>query len=128
MSPWLDYPMIGIALFALGSVGVYHRHALAPEDAVRLLVLADRFAYNRLQPDAVLGRRRGRAEEAAPGALAALAAEYGDRRGPDLHEEAGALLRPADSRSCREYDRTASGAKTATTTRAAEDAPSRPRR
>src|SRR5262249_11054591 len=40
----LDYPVTGIVLFALGAWALLRRAAPA-QDAVRLLVLADRFAY-----------------------------------------------------------------------------------
>ncbi|NUR47294.1 MAG: AAA family ATPase [Hamadaea sp.] len=89
--PYLDYPVCGLVLFALGAWGLL-RGALPVEDAVRLIALADRFAYNRSVPTLAWERIAPRAEERAPGLLAALAAEYGDRRGPDLLDEARDLV------------------------------------
>ncbi|NUR71327.1 MAG: hypothetical protein HOU81_10945, partial [Hamadaea sp.] len=89
--PYLDYPVCGLVLFALGAWGLL-RGALPVEDAVRLIALADRFAYNRSVPTLAWERIAARAEERAPGLLAALAAEYGDRRGPDLLDEARDLV------------------------------------
>ena len=91
-NPWLDYPVAGAALFALGTWDLL-RGAAPPHDAVRLLVLAERFAYQRMMPSMAFERIEPHAERAAPGALAALRAEYGDRRGPDLVGEAGRLVR-----------------------------------
>ncbi|MEV0272559.1 BTAD domain-containing putative transcriptional regulator [Hamadaea sp. NPDC050747] len=89
--PYLDYPVCGLVLFALGAWGLL-RDALPVEKAVRLIALADRFAYNRSMPTLAWERIAPRAEERAPGLLAALAAEYGDRRGPDLLDEARDLV------------------------------------
>jgi predicted ATPase/DNA-binding SARP family transcriptional activator len=89
--PYLDYPVCGLVLFAVGSWGLL-RDDLAVTDAVRLLVLADRFAYNRTVPTTAWDRITGPAEERAPGLLASVAAEYGARRGPDLLEEVRAFV------------------------------------
>ncbi|WP_144122573.1 ATP-binding protein [Catellatospora sichuanensis] len=89
--PYLDYPVCGLVLFALGAWGLL-RGALPVQDAVRLIALADRFAYNRSMPTLAWARIVVHAEERAPGLLAALAAEYGDRRGPDLLDEARSLV------------------------------------
>jgi len=90
-------------LFALGAWGLL-RDALAPTDAVRLIVLADRFAYNRSMPTMSWDRITAEAERRAPGAMAVAAAEYGERRGPELLDEARRLLarlRPAVDQRCR---------------------------
>jgi hypothetical protein len=89
--PYLDYPVCGLALFALGAWGLL-RDALEVEDAVRLLVLADRFAYNRSVPTMSWARIAARVEDRTPGLLAKIDAEYGERRGPDLLEEARAFV------------------------------------
>ncbi|MEV0458757.1 ATP-binding protein [Catellatospora methionotrophica] len=89
--PYLDYPVCGLVLFALGTWGLL-REALPVADAVRLIALADRFAYNRTMPTLAWERIAGRAEDRAPGLLAAMAAEYGERRGPDLLDEARSLV------------------------------------
>jgi hypothetical protein len=83
----LDYPVAGLALFALGAWGLL-RQAAPADDAVRLLVLADCFAYNRTIPTMAWERIVPHAEEAAPGRIAALQAHYRDRRPADLLEEA----------------------------------------
>jgi predicted ATPase len=93
--PTLDYPVCGMALFALGSWGLL-RSALPAAQAARLLVLAERFTYNRASPLMAWDRIAPRADEKAPGRIAALRAEYGDRRGPDLVTEAQHALDKTD--------------------------------
>jgi predicted ATPase/DNA-binding SARP family transcriptional activator len=83
----LDYPVAGMLLFGLGAWTLL-RASSTVDDAVRLLVLADRFAYNQTIPTLAWERIEPDAEGAAPGRIAALRAEYGDRRPPDLLEEA----------------------------------------
>ncbi len=89
-SPFRDYPVWGSMLFALGVWGLL-RGALEPGDAVRLLVLAERFSYNHM-PSMSFERIEPYAERAAPGMIAAVRAEYGDRRGADLLDEARGLV------------------------------------
>ena len=86
-NPHLDYPVAGLVLFALGSWSLL-RQAAPVDDAVRLLVLADRFAYNRTIPTMAWERIAPRAEEAAPGRIAEVRAQYADRPPPDLLDEA----------------------------------------
>jgi predicted ATPase len=86
-NPHLDYPASGMVLFALGSWSLLRRAAPA-EDALRLLALADRFAYNRMIPTMRWERITPAAEEAAPGLLARLQAEYRDGPQPDLLTQA----------------------------------------
>jgi hypothetical protein len=88
---FLDYPVSGLALFALGSWGLCRR-TMAVEVAVRLLVIADRFAYNRTFPAMRWEGIATVAEERAPGLLATVDRGYGDRRGPELLAEARALV------------------------------------
>lgn len=83
---YLDFPVAGLALFALGAWGLLHGR-LAMPDAVRLLVYADRFAYNRSVPTMAWERIVPYAEERAPGLLATLQAEAGERRGPEVLDE-----------------------------------------
>ena len=83
----LDYPVAGQVLFALGVWSLLRRTATV-DDAVRLLALADRFAYNRTIPTMAWDRIAPRAEEAAPGRVGELQAEYDDSNPPDLLEEA----------------------------------------
>jgi predicted ATPase/DNA-binding SARP family transcriptional activator len=95
----LDYPVAGQVLFSLGAWGLL-RQAMSADDAVNLLVLADRFAYNRFIPTLEWERIVPRAEEAAPGRIAELQARYGDRRPQDLLDEARrAVARIEDSGS-----------------------------
>jgi len=89
-NPRLDYPATGLLLFALGAWGLLRKAAAAPE-ALRLLALADRFAYNRTIPTMAWERILRPAEEAQPGALAGFQAEYAGRRPPDLLGEARQL-------------------------------------
>ncbi|HET7051614.1 MAG TPA: BTAD domain-containing putative transcriptional regulator [Solirubrobacteraceae bacterium] len=79
----LDYPVAGMVMFALGAWGLLRR-AMPADHALRLLVLADRFAYNRSIPTMAWERIIPHAEESIPGRIAALSAEYGDDRPPDL--------------------------------------------
>jgi predicted ATPase/DNA-binding SARP family transcriptional activator len=89
--PYLDYPVCGLTLFGLGAWGALAK-ALPLEEALRLLVLAERFAYNRTVPTMAWPRIVERMDQLAPGRLAAIDAEYGARRGPDLLEEARAFV------------------------------------
>ncbi len=86
-NPHLDYPASGLVLFALGAWSLLRRVAPA-EDALRLLALADRFAYNRMVPTMRWERITPAAEEAAPGLLARLQAEYRDCPQPGLLAQA----------------------------------------
>jgi len=63
------------------------RRAAPAQDAVRLLVLADRFAYSRTIPTLMWDRIVPPAEAAAPGQIAELRAQYPGRPA-DLLEQA----------------------------------------
>ena len=80
--------MTGLLLFAVGTWALL-RDAAPADDALRLLALADRFAYNRAIPTMSWERAAARAEAVLPGRMAALQAEYCDRRPSDLLQEAG---------------------------------------
>jgi predicted ATPase/DNA-binding SARP family transcriptional activator len=82
-----DFPVAGLLLFALGAWGLLHRAVPAPE-AIRLLVLADRFAYNRASPTLMWERIEPAAEAAEPGLIAGFRAQYAGRRLADLVTEA----------------------------------------
>lgn len=84
---FVDVPVLGLMLFALGTWSLRFG-TLPPGDAVRLLVLADRMGYPRFLPSLAWDRATARCEEAVPGELARLEREYGERRGPDLLDEA----------------------------------------
>jgi hypothetical protein len=83
----LDYPILGLVLFAVGTWCLL-RGAGPANDATRLLVLADRFAYNRVMPTLFWERIAPVAEELAPDRIAAFRAEYDTRRPADLIDEA----------------------------------------
>ena len=83
----LDYPVTGLLLFGLGAWGLL-RQAAPAEDAVQLLSLADRFAYNRATPTLMWERIAPVAEAAAPGRIAESHARYHSIRPADLREEA----------------------------------------
>ncbi|MGP3928881.1 ATP-binding protein [Nonomuraea sp. KM88] len=86
-SPVLDFPLCGSMLFALGAWGLL-REVTSPRDAIRLLVLAERFSFNSGMPTMAFERIEPHAERAAPGVIAAVRAGYGGRRGSDLLDEA----------------------------------------
>jgi len=83
----LDYPAAGLLLLAMGAWSLLRQAAPAP-DALRLLALADRFAYNRMLPTTAWERITPAAEKALPGGLDELRAAYADRRPTDLLAEA----------------------------------------
>ena len=83
----LDYPVVGQLLFALGAWCLLRR-AADGDDAIRLLVLAERFGYNRSVPTLMWERIAPAAEESAPGRIAGFRAQYADRRPADLLKEA----------------------------------------
>ncbi|GAA1023852.1 AfsR family transcriptional regulator [Acrocarpospora pleiomorpha] len=86
-----DYPVMGMVLAGLGIWGL-RKGALPAEEAVRLLVLANRFAYNRFTPTMQWSVLSAHAERIAPGVISRIEAEYGERRGPDLLAEARTVL------------------------------------
>ncbi|ETK32977.1 ATP-binding protein [Microbispora sp. ATCC PTA-5024] len=89
--PPKDFPVMGMVLAALSTWGL-RKGALPAEDAVRLLVLAERFAYNRFIPTMQWSVLSADAERVAPGVMSRIEAEYGERRGPDLLAEARTVL------------------------------------
>jgi len=90
---FLDYPVFGSVLFALGLWELADR----PDPgraarAVRLLVLADRFGYNRQLPSLAWEPGHALAEELAPGEVARVRAEVADVPTPELRDEVRDLL------------------------------------
>jgi hypothetical protein len=85
--PDLDYPVVGMLLFALGNWGLL-RQAAPADDAIRLLALAHRFAYNRTVPTLMWERAVAAAEAAAAGRIAEFQALYVGRRPADLLTQA----------------------------------------
>jgi hypothetical protein len=90
----IDYPVMGVALYGLG-LWALRRGTLPAPVAVRLVALAERFAYNRLVPTMDWAHAVDAAERVTPGLLAEILAGYGDRRGPGLIDEARGVLRRA---------------------------------
>jgi hypothetical protein len=88
--PHMDYPVAGLVLYGLGAWGLL-KDELPVEDAVRLVVLADLFAYARYTMTMNPAHTLEEAERRAPGLVATLRGEYGGRRGPDLLPEARAV-------------------------------------
>ena len=88
--PRMDYPVAGMVLHGLGTWGLV-KQALDSEDAIRLLVLAELFAYPQFTTTMDPARTQDEAERVAPGLVARLRAEYGERKGPDLLPEARAV-------------------------------------
>jgi predicted ATPase/DNA-binding SARP family transcriptional activator len=95
--PQLDYPAAGQLLFGLGAWALLRRavsgepvsdEPVSDEVALRLLALADRFAYNRSMPTMMWERIVPAAEESAPGQLAVFQAKYAGRQPADLLTEA----------------------------------------
>ncbi|MDF1603866.1 BTAD domain-containing putative transcriptional regulator [Nocardioides sp. YIM 152315] len=90
---FLDYPVVGSVLFALAVRELSDRPG--PERAalaVRLLVLADRFGYNRQLPSLAWAPGLALAEAALPGEEARVRAGLDGRSAPELRQEVGALL------------------------------------
>ncbi|MCD4526130.1 AAA family ATPase [Nocardioides sp. cx-173] len=87
----LEYPTAGMVLYALGAWGLV-REEVPLRDAARLLALARRFSYSRFTPILAWERTAELVERTAPGELERLHAEYADRTGPDLLDEARALV------------------------------------
>ena len=89
--PRMDYPVAGMVLHGLGTWGLL-RQAMDPEPAIRLLVLAELFAYPRFTVTMDPSQTDAEAERVAPGLTARVRDEYGERRGPALLPEARAVV------------------------------------
>ncbi|MET0838999.1 MAG: hypothetical protein ABWY19_09485, partial [Marmoricola sp.] len=87
---FLDFPVTGMLLASVGAWSL--AHGGDPEPAVRLLVLARRFSYNRTFPVMAWEPLAEAAERRRPGRLAALLEEYDGRAGRDLTGEVADLL------------------------------------
>jgi hypothetical protein len=88
-NPYLDIPVVGLALFGLGSWALL-RDAAAVEDAVALLALGDRLAYTRSVPTMEWERIVPFAD---PRLLSAAQERYARSRPRDLLDEARRLVR-----------------------------------
>lgn len=78
-------------LYGLGAWGLL-KNTVTVEDSVRLLVLAERFAYARFTLTMDPHWTAAEAERRRPGMMARIQQEYGDGRGPDLLPEARAVV------------------------------------
>jgi predicted ATPase/DNA-binding SARP family transcriptional activator len=90
---FLDYPVLGSAVFALA----YWDLAASTDPevlrrAVRLLVYADLFGYNRQLPSLSWEPAFALAEAALPGEVARVRAELGDVKAPELRDDVGRLV------------------------------------
>jgi predicted ATPase len=103
LGPHLDYPATGQLLFALGAWALLRRpdpgegdegppgEGPPAEVALRLLAVAERFAYNRTLPTMVWDGIESAAEETAPGRMEQYRAEYRLRQPAALLAEVGRL-------------------------------------
>ena len=90
--PFQDFPLTGVLLAAVGAWALRYGAAEQHADGVRLLVIAERWAYNRSFPVMAWSALAELAEETCAGLLDELSAEYADRPAADLVEEARAVL------------------------------------
>ena len=89
----LDYPVTGAVLFALSLWELTgERVAAGWELAVRLLTVAEGFAYNQMMPSLAWPFAASVAETRCPGLVASVRAELAGRRGAELLEEARSLV------------------------------------
>lgn len=90
---FLDYPAVGSVLVALAAWELSgDPDPEGAERAVRLLVVADLFGYNRQLPSLGWAPAAALAEAALPGALARIRADVGVHPAPELREEALRLV------------------------------------
>jgi predicted ATPase len=93
----LDYPVTGAVLFALALWELTgDRTAAEWERAVRLLVMAEGFAYNQMMPSLAWPLAASVAESRCPGRVTSARAELAGRRAAELREEARSLLAELD--------------------------------
>lgn len=90
-APFLDYPVAGSVVFALG-LWELTREEGPGDHGVALLAAAERFAYNRMLPSLDWGYAEQRAEELAPGTLAAARAALGERRPHEIRADVRRLV------------------------------------
>ena len=91
----LDYPAAGLLLLSLGAWALL-RAAAPAANAVHLVVLAERFAYNRMLPSMAWEPIVAVAQQALAGGIdefEGLRAQYAGRRPPELLDEARAAAR-----------------------------------
>jgi predicted ATPase/DNA-binding SARP family transcriptional activator len=91
--PYLDFPLNGVLVAAVGAWAACEEDPDLREDGVRLVAIADRWAYNRSFPVMAWATLCDLTARKNPGRLDEVVAEYADRPPADLVEEARALLR-----------------------------------
>lgn len=90
---FLDYPAVGSVLVALAVWELSGEpEPTAAERAVRLLVVADRFGYNRQLPSLGWTPAAALADEVLPRGVDRIRTEVGARTAPELREEALRLV------------------------------------
>jgi predicted ATPase len=89
----VDYPVTGMAFAALGQWVLRREDPPDPEPAIRLVALAHQFGYNSWFPAMSWDPMVAMADDAAPGRLAGVLREYGDRTGRELRRQAELVLR-----------------------------------
>ena len=87
-----DLPLNGVLLVGLAAWGLRYGEPHERDDSCRLLVIAQRWAYNRSVPVMAWDPMRALAESVQPGTVDALLAEYADRPGPALLPDAAEAL------------------------------------
>ncbi|SDD06531.1 ATP-binding protein [Nocardioides lianchengensis] len=90
-APYLDYPVVGSVVYALG-LWELTRPEGPGEHAAALIATADRFAYNRMLPSLDWAWAQQRAEDLVPGALTAAADALGERRPHELRDDVRRLV------------------------------------
>jgi predicted ATPase len=90
---FLDYPVVGALVFALAEWELASTSdPVAVERAVRLLVCADLFGYNRQLPSLSWAPGLAMAEAALPGGVDRVRAELAGRKAPELRDEVLGLV------------------------------------
>jgi len=93
-----DFPITGAVLLACGVWDLSGDEEDRWADAVRLLAVADAFAYNRMLPSLAWSPAAALAEQRCPGLLATSLAELSGRSPVDLRDDALGLLPRAGQR------------------------------
>ncbi|WP_051552067.1 AAA family ATPase [Nocardioides sp. URHA0020] len=94
---FLDYPVVGALVFALAEWElVTATEPAAIRHAVRLLVCADAFGYNRQLPSLSWAPAEAMAEAALPGEVERVRADLGDVKAIELREEVLRLVTALD--------------------------------
>ena len=112
----IDYPVTGMAVLALARWLLRRQPTATPSRLSGCSRWPTGSATTGGSPRWPGSPSRQLADDAAPGLLAAVLEEYGERKGRELRDEAGRVLASVDAHIFRVKLRTDSGAKIATTT------------